>query len=169
MSEAPQPQEPQQGQDGQPVFGIEKIYLKDLSFEMPNAPQIFFEREGPAVDVNMHNQAAKLAQDGLFEVVLTVTVTAKINTKTMFLVEAAQAGIFQIRNVPESDLDAVLGTICPHTLLPYAREVVASVVQRAGLPPVTLQHMNFDAIYQQRMQQVQSDQAAAAAAPPVTH
>ena len=100
---------------------------------------------------------------------LTVTVTAKVGSKTIFLVEAAQAGIFQIRNVPEGDLDAVLGTICPHTLLPYAREAVAGVVQRAGLPPVTLQHMNFDAIYQQRMQEMQTQPAAAPAAPTITH
>ena len=147
----------------QPVFGIEKIYLKDLSLELPNAPQVFFEREGPQVEVNIHNAASSLAQEGLFEVVLTVTVTAKIQDKTVFLIEAAQAGIFQIRGVPQAELDGVLGTLCAHTLLPYAREAVASVVQRAGFPPVTLQHMNFDAIYQQRQEQLKA--AAAGAAP----
>ena len=168
MSEQPQPQ----AADQQPLFAIEKIYLKDLSLELPNAPQVFFEREAPQVEVNIHNQAAALAQPGLFEVVLTVTVTAKIQDKTVFLVEAAQAGIFQIRNIPDPDLQAVLGTLCPNTLLPYAREVVASTVLRAGFPPVTLQHMNFDLVYQQRMQQMQAEQetAAAAAAPPTpTH
>lgn len=166
MSEQPQPQPA----PDQPLFGIEKIYLKDLSLELPNAPQVFFEREGPQVEVNIHNQAAGLAQEGLFEVVLTVTVTAKIADKTVFLVEAAQAGIFQIRNIPQPDLEAVLGTLCPNTLLPYAREAVASVVQRAGFPPVTLQHMNFDLVYQQRMQQMREEQAAAAApAAPQTH
>ena len=165
MSEQPQPQA-----DEQPLFGIEKIYLKDLSLELPNAPQVFFEREAPQVEVNIHNQAAPLTQPGLFEVVLTVTVTAKIQDKTVFLVEAAQAGIFQIRNIPETDLQAVLGTLCPNTLLPYAREAVSSTVLRAGFPPVTLQHMNFEAIYQQRIQQTQAEQAAAAAAPPTpTH
>ena len=162
MSEQSQPQ-PQSSQPDQPMFGIEKIYLKDLSLELPNAPHVFFEREAPQVEVNIHNQAAGLAQEGLFEVVLTVTVTAKIADKTVFLVEAAQAGIFQIRNIPQADLEAVLGTLCPNTLLPYAREAVASVVQRAGFPPVTLQHMNFDLIYQQRMQQMREEQAAAAA------
>jgi len=147
------------------MFGVEKIYLKDLSLEVPNAPQVFFEREAPQVEVNIHNQATGLAQPGLYEVVLTVTVTAKIQEKTVFLVEAAQAGIFQIRNIPQADIEAVLGTICPNTLLPYAREAVASVVQRAGFPPVTLQHMNFDLIYQQRMQQAQGGEAGAAAAP----
>ena len=167
MSEQPQPQ----AADQQPLFGIEKIYLKDLSLELPNAPQVFFEREAPQVEVNVHNQAAPLAQPGLFEVVLTVTVTAKIQEKTVFLVEAAQAGIFQIRNIAEPDLQAVLGTLCPNTLLPYAREVVASTVLRAGFPPVTLQHMNFELVYQQRMQQMQAEQAAAAAAaaPTSTH
>ena len=159
MSEQPQPQAPQ---PDQPMFGIEKIYLKDLSLELPNAPHVLFEREAPQVEVNVHNQAAGLAQEGLFEVVLTITVTAKIADKTVFLVEAAQAGIFQIRNIPQADLEAVLGTLCPNTLLPYAREAVASVVQRAGFPPVTLQHMNFDVIYQQRMQQMREEQAAAA-------
>jgi len=169
MSEQSQPQ-PQAPQPDQPMFGIEKIYLKDLSLELPNAPHVFFEREAPQVEVNIHNQAAGLAQEGLFEVVLTVTVTAKIADKTVFLVEAAQAGIFQIRNIPQPDLEAVLGTLCPNTLLPYAREAVASVVQRAGFPPVTLQHMNFDLIYQQRMQQMREEQAAAAApAAPQTH
>ena len=143
------------------MFGIEKVYLKDLSLELPNAPQIFFEQEAPQVEVNIHNQAAALGQEGMFEVVLTVTVTAKIQDKTVFLVEAAQAGIFQIRNVPQSDLEAVLGTICPNTLLPYAREAVAAVVQKAGFPPVTLQHMNFELIYQQRLQQMQEEHAAA--------
>ena len=164
MSEQPQAQAAGQ----QPLFGIEKIYLKDLSLELPNAPQVFFEREAPQVEVNIHNQAGALQQEGLYEVVLTVTVTAKIQDKTVFLVEAAQAGIFQIRNVPQSDLEAVLGTICPNTLLPYAREAVAGVVQRAGFPPVTLQHMNFELVYHQRLQQMEAERAAAAAAPSTT-
>jgi preprotein translocase subunit SecB len=165
MSEQPQPQPQPQAADQQPMFGIEKIYLKDLSLELPNAPQVFFEREAPQVEVNMHNQATGLSQPGYFEVVLTVTITAKIQEKTVFLVEAAQAGIFQIRNVQQPELEAVLATLCPNTLLPYAREAVASVVQRAGFPPVTLQHMNFEAIYHQRLQQMQAQQAASGAAP----
>ncbi|HSQ05403.1 MAG TPA: protein-export chaperone SecB, partial [Burkholderiales bacterium] len=109
-------------------------------------------------------------QEGLFEVVLTITVTAKIKDKTMFLVEVAQAGIFQIRNVPQPDLDAVLGTLCPATLLPYAREVVATTLWRTSLPPVTLQHMNFDAIYQQRLQQLrEQQQQQPGTVPPATH
>ena len=161
MSEQQQPTTP----DLQPSFGIEKIYLKDMSLELPNAPEAFFVNEAPEVQVNIHNEASALPQEALFQVVLTVTVTAKVQEKTIFLVEAAQAGIFQIRNVPQKDLEAVLGTLCPNTLLPYAREVVASMVQRAGFPPVTLQHMNIDLIYQQRMQQVEAEQVAATAAP----
>lgn len=170
MSEQPQPQV-QPGAADQPVFGVEKIYLKDMSLELPNAPQVFFERDAPQIEVTMHNEAARMTQEGLYNVVLTVTVTAKLQERTVFLVEVAQGGIFQVRNLQQSDLEAVLGTLCPNTLLPYAREAVASVVQRAGFPPVTLQHMSFDAIYQQRLQQMQAEQqsAAAAASPPQTH
>jgi preprotein translocase subunit SecB len=169
MSEQPQAQ-PQPAASDQPLFGIEKIYIKDLSLELPNAPQVFFEREAPQIEVAMHNEASGMTQEGLFHVVLTVTVTAKIEQRTVFLVEVAQGGIFQIRNVPQPELDAVLGTLCPNTLLPYAREVVANVIQRAGFPPVTLQHMNFDVIYQQRLQQQQQTQEqASAAAPAQTH
>ena len=108
--------------------------MKDLSLELPNAPQVFFERDAPQIEVSMHNEATRMTQDGLYDVVLTVTVTAKIKDRTVFLVEVAQAGIFQIRNVPPPELDAVLGTLCPNTLLPYAREAVASVVQTRGFP-----------------------------------
>lgn len=144
----------------QPAFGIQKIYLKDMSLEIPNAPQIFLERDAPQVDVSLHNEARPLGQPGLFEVVLTVTVTAKIDDKTVFLVEAAQAGIFEIVNVPTSELEAVLGIVCPNTLLPYAREAVASTVTRAGFPPVVLQHMSFETIYQQRQEQLREQPSA---------
>ena len=149
----------------QPTFAIEKIYLKDASLEIPHAPQIYLESDTPQVEVNVHNQAAMLGEaEGLFEVALTVTVTAKTGSKTVFLVEVAQAGIFQIRNVPPQDLDAILGIACPGVLLPYAREAVSSMVLRAGFPPVVLQHMNFEAVYQQqRMQQEQQGSAAPAA------
>ncbi len=149
----------------QPQFGIEKIYLKDLSLEIPNAPQIFLERDTPQIEINIHNGASPLDQSGLYEAVLTVTVTAKLKDRTAFLVEVAQAGIFQIINLPPQELDAVLGVLCPGTLLPYAREAVASVMTRAGFPPVMLQHMSFDAAYQERMRQLQQEQAAQAGAP----
>ncbi len=134
------------------TFVVEKLYLKDASLEIPHAPQVFLENESPQIEVNLHNQAAGL-DAGLFEVVLTVTVTAKHKDKTTFLVEVAQAGIFQILNIPDENMDAVLAITCPGVLLPYAREAVSSLVMRAGFPPVVLQHMSFEAIYQQRLQQ----------------
>ena len=146
--------EPQQ----QPIFGIEKIYVKDLSLEIPHAPDVFLTGEQPQVDVQLHNEGA-LIGEGLYQVVLTVTVTAKTGEKTMFLVEAAQAGIFQIRNVPETDLEPLLATACPNILFPYARETVSDVISRAGFPPVYLAPVNFEAIYLQRLQQAQ-EQAA---------
>lgn len=149
----------------QPQFTIEKIYLKDLSLEIPNAPQIFLQLENPQIEISIHNGAAALDQPaGLYEAVLTVTVTAKLKDKTVFLVEVAQAGIFRILNLPASETDAVLGVLCPNTLLPYAREAVSSLLIRAGFPPVVLQHMSFDAAYQERMRQMQQEQAAPAGA-----
>lgn len=144
-----------------PFFGIEKLYLKDMSLEVPGAPEVFLERETPQLDVRIHDEARALDHEGLFEVVLTVTVTAKVKERTMFLIEAAQAGVFQIRNVPQNELGPVLGIMCPSTLLPYAREAVSSAVMRAGFPPVVLTHMSFEAVYQQRVEQLQQQQPAA--------
>ena len=145
----------------QPLFNIEKIYLKDLSLEVPGAPQIFAEREAPKIDINLHTETREL-EAGFYEVVVTTTVTAKIkDDKTAFLIEVAQAGIFQIRNISRQELDAVLGITCANILFPYLRESVSSVVVRGGFPPFFLNHLNFEALYQQRLQQ----EAAAAAAP----
>ena len=138
--------------------------MKDLSLEIPNAPQIFLEREAPQVDVQIQTQGTAV-QEGIYHVVLSITVTANLGERTVFLVEVAQAGIFQIRNVPESDLDGVLGIACPNILFPYAREVVSDAVTRAGFPPVVLNPINFEALYQQRRQQ----EAAAATGPVTTH
>ena len=143
MSEAPQP-----------TFTIEKIYIKDLSVEVPNAPESFLEQQAPSVEVNLHTNN-RVVQDGIFEVVLTVTITAKINDKAMFLVEAAQAGLFQIRNVPQQDMGPLLGVACPNTLFPYVRETISMVTSRAGFPPVLLAPMSFEGIYQQQLQQQQ--------------
>ena len=148
----------------QPVFNIEKIYVKDLSLEVPNAPQIFMERTAPQIDVQLHTQSGPVSE-GVYHSVLTVTVTAKINDKTMFLVEAAHAGIFQIRNIPQEELDPILGIACPNILFPYVREVISDATSRAGFPPVMLNPMNFEVLYQQ--QQAQKQQQAAAA--PITH
>ena len=104
----------------QPVFSIEKLYVKDISLEIPNAPQVFLEREAPQVDIQLHHESNPI-EDGVYQTLLTVTVTAKVKDKTMFLVEAGQAGIFVIRNIPAADLEPILGIACPNILYPYVR------------------------------------------------
>ena len=139
MSEIPQ-------QGNQPVFSIEKVYVKDLSLEIPNAPAVFLERETPTVDIQLHHNSTGV-EDGVYQTVLTATVTAKVGDKTMFLVEAAQAGIFVLRNIAQPELEAVLAIACPNILFPYVREVISDIVVRAGFPPVMLAPVNFEAIY----------------------
>jgi preprotein translocase subunit SecB len=138
----------------QPIFNIEKLYVKDLSLEVPNAPAVFLERESPQIDLQLNTQAAAL-EEGVFEVIVTVTVTAKLaeKDKIMFLIEAKQAGIFQIRNVPAEEMEVILAAVCPNILYPYLREVVSDVSVRAGFAPVMLSPVNFEAIYQQQKQQ----------------
>ncbi|MDO8893422.1 protein-export chaperone SecB [Nitrosomonas sp.] len=133
----------------QPVFAIEKIYVKDLSLEIPNAPNIFLERDTPEINLQLGTKSQGI-DEGLYEVLLTVTVTAKIKDKIMFLVEVQQAGIFRIRHVPDGEIDPVLGIGCPNILFPYLRETVSDIVTRAGFPPVILNPVNFEAIYQQK-------------------
>ena len=140
--------------DQQPVFSIEKIYVRDLSLEVPNAPQVFMSNDAPQLEVQL-SQAVQSMDGALFEVTLKITVTAKAGDKTVFLVEVAQAGIFQIRNVPQPELDPILGMVCPNVLFPYARETVSDTVNRAGFPPVLLAPVNFEALYQQRMAEQQ--------------
>ena len=156
-----------EAQNDQPVFSIEKVYVKDLSLEIPNAPQIFLERNQPQVDIQLHHNS-KGVEDGVYETTLTVTVTAKVGDKTMFLVEAAQAGIFVCKNIPAQELDPVLGIACPNILFPYVREVISDVVVRAGFPPVVLSPVNFEAIYQAQQQQGQQ-QAAPQIVMPTSH
>ena len=141
--------------DQQPVFSIEKIYVKDLSLEVRKARQVFMSNDAPQLEVQL-SQAVQSMDGALFEVTLKITVTAKAGDKTVFLVEVAQAGIFQIRNVPQSELDPILGMVCPNVLFPYARETVSDTVNRAGFPPVLLAPVNFEALYQQRMAEQQS-------------
>jgi len=146
----------------QPVFTIDKLYVKDLSVEIPNAPQIFLEREQPKVDLQIQNGAAQIGE-GVYEAFLTATVTSKIGEKTMFLIEITQAGIFQIRNLSQEDMNVVLGVGCPNILYPYLREAVSDSATRAGFMPVVLAPMNFEALYVQRMQQAQNAQQQAPA------
>lgn len=146
----------------QSVFTIEKIYLKDASVEVPNAPQIYLSRETPQVDVQLHTQGGAV-DDGIFEVVLTVTVTAKIEgEKSMFLVEVGQAGVFTLRNIPQADLEPILGITCPNILFPYAREAVSDLVSRAGFPPVILSPVNFEAMYAQNHAAQAADESGTA-------
>ena len=136
----------------QPVFSIEKLFVKDVSLEIPNAPQVFLEREAPSVDVQLHHNSTQV-EDGVYQTVLTVTVTAKVKDKTLFLVEVGQAGVFLVRNIPAAELDPLLGIACPNILFPYAREVIGDLTTRAGFPPVVLNPVNFEAIYSQSVQQ----------------
>jgi preprotein translocase subunit SecB len=151
----------------QPVFSIEKLYVKDVSLEIPNAPQIFLEREAPQVDIQLHHESQNF-EEGVYQTLLTVTVTAKVKDKTLFLVEVGQAGIFVIRNVPATDLDPILGIACPNILYPYVREVVSDMVSRAGFPPVVLAPVNFEGLYQAQ-QQAQTEPPAAEPVIQVAH
>lgn len=139
-------------QNAQPVFAIEKLYVKDLSVEVPNAPEIFLEREQPQVEIQL-NTGGRGIGDGVFEVILTVTVTAKFEDKTVFLVEVGQGGIFRIQNVPDEQLEPLIAVACPNILFPYAREAVSDAVARAGFQPIILQPVNFEGMYMQRLQQ----------------
>ncbi len=141
-----------------PVFNIEKMYVKDLSLEIPNAPAIFLERENPQIDLQLQTQAAVI-EEGVYDVTVTVTVTAKLpeKDKVMFLIEAKQAGIFQIRNIPADEMEPVLAAVCPNILYPYLREVVSDAAVRGGFAPVILNPVNFEAIFQQQKQQSQAE------------
>jgi preprotein translocase subunit SecB len=143
----------------QPVFNIEKLYVKDLSVEVPNAPAIYLERDAPQIDVNMSTESRALGED-VYNTTITVTVTAKVGEKTMFLVECTQGAIFRIQHLPQDQLQMVLGIGCPNIVFPYLRETVSDVVIRAGFPPLLLNPVNFEALFLQQ-QQAQQQQAAA--------
>ena len=146
-----------------PLFAIEKLYVKDLSVEVPHAPEIFLEREAPQVEIQL-GTAGRALGDGAYEVVLTVTVTAKLADKTVFLVEVGQAGIFRIMNVPNEQIEPLIAVACPNILFPFAREAVSDAVTRAGFQPIVLQPVNFEGMYMQRLQQ-QAEAGAPAEVP----
>lgn len=147
-------------EQAQPVFSIEKLYVKDLSLEVPNAPKVYLERETPQVNVQLRTDGSTV-DEGIYEVTLTVTVTAKLpNDKTLFMIEVAQAGVFQVRNIPEKDLEPLMMIGCPNVLFPYAREAVSDAVTRAGFQPVILAPVNFELLYQAKKQQAQAGVAA---------
>jgi preprotein translocase subunit SecB len=142
-----------------PVFQIQRVYLKEASLEQPNSPAILLEQQQPTVDIQLGVNASPVAE-GIFEVAVTATVQTKIGEKTVFLVEATQAGIFEIRNLPQEQMGPIMGIACPQIVYPYLRGNVADLVQRAGFPPVHLSEINFQAMYEQQ-QGAQSDEAAA--------
>ena len=148
--------------DQEPVFQIQRVYLKEASLEQPNSPAILLEQEQPAVDIQLGVQANPVAE-GIFEVCVTATVHTKIKEKTVFLVETKQAGIFEIRNVPEEQLGQILGIACPQIVYPYLRGNVADIIQRGGFPPVHLTEINFQAMFEQ--QQVEAASASSGSLP----
>ena len=141
-----------------PVFQIQRVYLKEASLEQPNSPAILLESEQPSVDIQLGVNAASVA-DSVFEVTVTATVQTKIKDKTVFLVEATQAGIFEIRNLPQDQMSPVMGIACPQIIYPYLRGNVADLIQRAGFPPVHMSEINFQAMFEQQ-QAAQAEQAA---------
>ena len=144
-----------------PVFAIQRMYLKDMSLEIPHAPTIFLEQQQPQVEVQLDVQGDQVVE-GIYETSVTVTVTTKAGERVAFLVEAKQAGIFEIRNVPEEQMPLLLNVVCPNIIYPYQRANVADIVQRSGFPPIHLAEINFEALYQQRLQQMQQEQEESA-------
>lgn len=143
----------------QPVFSIQKLYITDISVESPNAPISFMDSTTPEISVNFQN-GAKAFEGGFYEVSLKVTAEAKTEDRTLFLVEVTQAGLFNIENVPEGEMDSLIGIGCPSILFPYLREAVSDLTTRAGFSPLVLQPVNFEAIFlQQRMEQAQGNAA----------
>ena len=138
--------------DETPVFQIQRMYLKDLSLEQPNSPQILLEQAQPQVDINL-GMAADTVADGIFEVTVTATVTTKVKDKVLFLVEAKQAGIFEIRHVPQEQMQGIISIVCPQMIYPYLRAIVSDICTRAGFPPIMLTEVNFQAMFQAQQEQ----------------
>ncbi|MFA7668539.1 MAG: protein-export chaperone SecB [Burkholderiaceae bacterium] len=147
-------------QDKAPSFALQRTYLKDLSLEMPNAPQILLEQEGPTVEVSLNVGGQRLAET-VFETSVTATVTTRINDKVLYLVEATQAGIFEAANIPDEQLDPLLGIVCPTMLYPYLRANVADAITRTSLPALHLAEVNFQTLYEQRIAEMAQQQEQA--------
>lgn len=141
----------QNAQELQATFNIQRIYLKDMSLEQPNSPAIFLEQDGPNIEVQIDVGNQKLADD-IYEATVTVTITAKIRDKIAFLVEGKQGGIFEVRNVPDDQIEPLLGIACPNIIYPYLRANIADMVTRGGFPPIHLTEINFEVFYHQRKQ-----------------
>jgi len=150
-------------------FLVQKVYVKDISFETPNTPEIFKMEWRPEVEMNMTNKATPIGEDH-FDVVLTVTLTVKVGDKVAYLVEVNQGGIFMIRNLPEDVIDRMLAIVCANILFPFVRETVSDVVTRGGFPQLLLAPVNFDALYEQQKEEGKAQlDAAAQANADITH
>jgi len=154
-----------QGAAAGPVFHLQRCYLKDASLELPNAPRIFLEQQSPNIDVQLEVSNSSVVE-GIYEVVVRVTATAKLGDKVLFLVEGKQGGIFEIRGIPTEQFEPIVGIVCPNIVYPYLRANVADLISRTGLPPIHLAEINFEALYQQRLAQQQAQAAAPAPAAP---
>ncbi|MEI8054555.1 MAG: protein-export chaperone SecB [bacterium] len=132
-------------------FGIQRIYIKDLSYEAPSTPEIFQTEWAPQVDFNLQTDSKKITDD-VYEVVLQVTVTVKLKDITAFLVEVKQAGLFTVKGFTKEQLDPMLGSFCPNILFPYARELISATISHGSFPPLYLAPINFDAMYQEQLQ-----------------
>ncbi len=152
----------------QPQFALQRLYIKDASFEAPNSPMAFTKEWQPEIKLDLNSGARKL-DDSHFEVFIKVTVTATNADETAFLVELVQAGLFAMVNIPEEQMKPMLGAMCPNILFPYLRESIDSLVVKGGFPALMLAPINFDALYQQRAAQEAAQQAAQAEAPQATH
>lgn len=146
-------------EDLTPVFQIQRMYLKDLSLEQPNSPQILLEQQQPQVDIQLGLSGEGIAE-GMYESCVTATVTTKVGDRVLFLIEAKQAGIFEIRNLPQEQVEGILNVVCPQMIYPYLRAVVSDVCTRAGFPPILLTEVNFQAMFEARMQQAANSMPA---------
>lgn len=140
----------QEQQNTDPSFSLQRTYVKDLSLEMPNAPQILLEQETPTVEVSINVGGQRLAET-VYEATVTATVTTRISDKVLYLVEATQAGIFEAANIPAEQLDPLIGIVCPTMLYPYLRATVADAINRTSLPALHLAEVNFQSLYEQRI------------------
>jgi len=144
-----------------PTFNMQRVYVKDLSLELPNSPHVFLEQEQPQVEVSINVGGQRLAET-VFESTVTTTVTTRVNDKVLYLVECTQAGIFELAHIPQEQMDALLGIVCPTMLYPYLRANVADAITRTSLPALHLAEVNFQALYEQRLAEIAQSQQAPA-------
>jgi preprotein translocase subunit SecB len=168
MAENEQTGRPESASSTERQFAVQRIYVKDVSFESPHSPDVFRGEWQPTQEINITNKINKL-QDNIYEVVLAVTVTAKLGEKTAFIVEVQQAGIFAVAGFSEQELGPMLAVYCPTLLYPYARETVSDLVIKGSFPQLYLQHVNFDVLYAQRQQAAMAEAQRQAAPPPSQH